>query len=252
VLEANVDSIARKGLADDLGSDQCDQITKRYQLFGMMKSVVNMALLDADTETFERQSLSFSGLSQIMEQFMVWTAGCAEMPVTELWGRSASGMDATGAGDKDSYYDKIKAKQEGKMRLELEKIDQVLIRSALGEYPEDLEFEWNPLYQASGMDQAQQDLADANTDAVNLENGTIKPSMAMQRLQGRGTYAITDEQIAAQIKIEKEQENGEFDADGGDLPALSVGDIDEDQLGATGEESGQAGPESQDPTKLQG
>lgn len=234
VLEANVDTVSVKGLKASLASAQCEQTTNRYRLFGMMKSIVNLALLDADNETYERKSITFSGLSQIMEQFMVWTAGAAEMPVTELWGQSAAGLSSTGEGDLKTYHGTIKGKQDGQMRLDLEMLDQVLIRSALGNYPDGIEFEWNPLSLPSGNEQAQEDLADAQADAMNIESRVIRPSHAMRRAQGKGTYAITDEQIAAQEKLEKDQDNGEFD-DGEGLPGFSLEKTDGDKPGADGQ-----------------
>jgi phage-related protein (TIGR01555 family) len=233
VLEANVDTISVKGLQSALASAQSEQITNRYRMFGMLKSIINLGLLDQDNETYDRKSIAFSGLSQIMEQFMVWTAGAAEMPVTELWGQSAAGLSSTGEGDLKTYHGTIKGKQDGQMRLDLEALDQVLIRSALGTYPEGIEFEWNPLSLPSGNEQAQEDLADAQADAMNIESGVIRPSHAMRRAQGKGTYAITDEQIKAQEQLEKDQDNGLGD-DGKDLPGFSLGETDGDEPGADG------------------
>jgi phage-related protein (TIGR01555 family) len=233
VLEANVDTISVKNLKSELAGPSKDMITERYRLFGMMKSIVNLALLDEGNETFDRKSIAFSGLSQIMEQFMVWTAGAAEMPVTELWGQSAAGLSSTGEGDLKTYHGTIKGKQDGQMRLDLEALDQVLIRSALGSYPDGIEFEWNPLSLPSGNEQAQEDLADAQADSMNIESGVIRPSHAMRRAQSKGTYAITDEQIKAQEKLEKDQDNGLGD-DGKDLPGFSLGETDGDEPDADG------------------
>lgn len=234
VLEANVDTITKDGLSAALAGPECDSITQRYRLFGMMKSIVNLALLDS-SEKYERNSVAFAGLSQIMEQFMVWTAGAAQMPVTKVFGDAASGLNSTGEGDLNNYYDAIKTKQTGEMRLQMEQLDQVMVRSAIGEFPEDLEFEWNPLYQSSGLEQAQQTLANAQADDVAVLNGTIKKSHAMKRIQAAGSYDIPDEDIDAQIKLEKEQANGEFEDEGKDLPTLSLGSDDLDQSGANGE-----------------
>lgn len=233
VLEANVDTIKAKGLKAALAGPQCDQITERYRMFGMMKSIVNLGLLDADNEEFERNSISFSGLSSIMEQFMVWTAGAAEMPVTELWGQSASGLGATGDGDLKTYHGTIKGKQDGQMRLDLEALDQVLIRSALGTYPDEIEFEWKPLAQKSSVEEAQEDLADAQADAINIENRIIRPSHAMRRAQTKGRYAITDEQVTTQEQLEKDEDNGLGNDEG--LDAFSIGGADGNEQGADGQ-----------------
>jgi phage-related protein (TIGR01555 family) len=168
-----------------------------------------------------------------MEQFMVWTAGAAEMPVTELWGQSAAGLSSTGDGDLKTYHGTIKGKQDGQMRRDLERLDEVLIRSALGTYPDDIEFEWNPLAQKSSMEEAQEDLADAQADQINLENGTIRVSQAMRRAQANGRYAITDEQITAQEQREKDEDNGLGTEE--DLDAFAIGGPDGDEQGPDGQ-----------------
>lgn len=233
VLEANVDTISVKGLQGALASAQCDQITERYRLFGMLKGIINLGLLDQDNEVYDRKSIAFSGLSQIMEQFMVWTAGAAEMQVSELFGQSASGLSNTGEGDRQAIYDRTKAKQDGQMRRDLERFDQVMLRSALGYYPDDIEFEWNPLYQKSSVEEAQEDLADAQSDQLNIESRIIRPSHAMRRAQAKGRYAITDEQIAAQEQREKDEDNGLGSEE--DLDAFTIGGPDGDKQDPAGE-----------------
>jgi phage-related protein (TIGR01555 family) len=233
VLEANVDTISVKGLQGALSSAQCDQITERYRLFGMLKGIINLGLLDQDNEKYERSSIAFSGLSQIMEQFMVWTAGAAEMQVSELFGQSASGLSNTGEGDRQAIYDRTKAKQDGQMRRDLERFDQVMLRSALGYYPDDIEFEWNPLYQKSSVEEAQEDLADAQSDQLNIESRIIRPSHAMRRAQAKGRYAITDEQITAQEQREKDEDNGLGSEE--DLDAFTIGGSDGDKQDPAGE-----------------
>ncbi|SUD77871.1 DUF1073 domain-containing protein [Pseudomonas putida] len=235
VLEANVDTIGVKGLKGALASPQCDQITERYRLFGMMKGIINLGLIDSDTETYERKSISFAGLSQILEQLMVWMSGAAEMTVSELFGQSASGLSNTGEGDRQITYDRTKAKQDGYMRLDLEMLDKVLIRSALGTYPDNIEFEWNPLYQKSSVEEAQEDLADAQADAINIENRIIRPSHAMTRAQAKGRYAITDEQIAAQVQREKDEDNGLGSDE--NLEAFTLGGPDGEDQGPDGKKA---------------
>ena len=183
-----------------------------------MKSSINLALLDGQ-EQLDRKSLSFSGLSQIMEQFMVYTAGAARQPATRLFGSAASGLNATGEGDMKNYHDRIKVKQEGDMRSGMEQLDQVLVRSAIGHYPEDLEFEWNPLHQESGTERAQQNLAEAQADAQRLADGVIQRSHVMKVLQANGTYDITDEQIEAMESLENEQR---IEASDDPLPSIDL------------------------------
>lgn len=224
VQEANVDVISREGLSNELATDQEDAILKRFALGAQMKSLVNMLLLDGE-ETYERKQLSFSGLEGVFDKLMIWISGAAEIPMTRLFGRSAAGMNATGEGDMGNYYDALAGVQEDKYRTELEQLDAVMVRSALGDYPEDCEWEWNPLYQESGTELAQQELAYAQSEEIRERLNILKPSHAMLRLKNTGRYAITDEEIEAQKKIEEmdvDPFGGEGDDEGGFTPAMDA------------------------------
>lgn len=208
VQEANVDVVQRAGLSNELATDQEDVILKRFALSAQMKSLVNMLLLDGE-ETYERKSLSFSGLEGVLDKLMIWISGAAEIPMTRLFGRSAAGMNATGEGDLGNYYDALAGTQEDKYRTELERLDEALVRSAIGEYPEDCEWEWSPLYQESGTELAQQELAYSQSEDIRIQQGVLKPSHVMLRLKNAGRYAVSDEEIEAQ-KAEEELDADPF------------------------------------------
>jgi hypothetical protein len=208
IQEANVDVVTRQGLAAELASGEEANILHRFAVGAQMKSFVNMLLLDGD-ETYDRKQISFSGLAQVMDMFMIWVSGAADIPMTRLFGRSAAGMNSTGEGDNRNYYDKVGSDQETKMRPELEKLDTVLIRSALGEYPPEYEFKWNPLYQESGLEMAQEDLAVSQSEDIRIQQGILKPSHIAMRLMQEGKYAITDDEIKRMQQKEKEAETFE-------------------------------------------
>jgi phage-related protein (TIGR01555 family) len=215
VQEATVDVIKRDGLSDELANDQEGQIIKRYALAKQMQGIVNQLLLDG-TEEYERKELSFSGLEGVLDKLMVWTSGEADIPMTRLFGQAPAGMDATGEGDMNNYYDALSGEQETKLRPELEQLDEVLVRSALGDMPDDCEWAWNPLYQESGTEKAQQELAYAQSEDMRINQGVLKPSHVMLRLKNQGTYAIDDDVIERQQEQEQAEENGEFDPQPGD------------------------------------
>lgn len=214
VLEANVDTISREGLSEEISSDQGEAILKRFALASQMKSLVNMMLLDGGEE-YSRKEVTFGGLAQIMNEFMIWISGAADIPMTRLFGTAPKGMNATGESDMDNYYNGVRSEQESKYRKDFEKMDEVMVRSALGDMPDDYEFEWEPLYQESGIELAQRDLATSQTEDVMINQGVIKASHVMQRLKADNRYALTEEDIAKQQKKEEEDELFENE-EGGD------------------------------------
>lgn len=192
--EASIDIITRTGLAEELASDQDDAIISRYTLFSQLKSIVNLALLDGE-ETFDRKTLNLSGVAPVLETLMVWVSGCADIPMTRLFGTSAKGMNATGEGDSSNYYDSIRAKQTSQLAKPLTTLDQVVVRSAIGNMPDDFDYTWNTLKQPNQVEQAQAELLRAQKSAVYLENGVILQSQVQKNLQANEEYQFLDGQI---------------------------------------------------------
>lgn len=209
IQEANVDIISKDGLSDILSSGDMDTaVASRYQMFGMMKSMFRLGLLDS-SEAYTRHAASFGGLGEILSTLMEWVSGAAEIPMTRLFGVQSKGMGDSGQGDLNNYYNAIRGKQESDYRQFLEAIDKVLIPSALGYMPDDCEFDWNPLSQPSDIELAQQQLAFAQSDDIRLQQGVVKRSQLMRKLSEQGVYAISDEDIDQAEADEKAERDGE-------------------------------------------
>ena len=77
----------------------------------------NMGLMVMDAaDSIESHQYTFGGLAECYQQFIMDIAGAAEIPVTRLFGRSPSGLNATGESDLQNYYEMIAEKQETYLR----------------------------------------------------------------------------------------------------------------------------------------
>lgn len=225
--KANVDAIKTAGLKNARTTEQEEAVVRRLGLFKMGMSNHNLAILD-ETEDLIRMGAQFGGTSEALNQLMVWISGAADIPMTRLFGVQSKGMGDTGAGDQKNYFDSLRSRQEAKYRLALEQLDEVMVRSALGEYPDDCEFEWNPLYQESGLEKAQQRLANAQSDMLYLEARVVTESQVQRRLEAEDEYFFDDDDIKKLEKYEKEQ-----------LEVRTSGEAEPDFFGnANGNESG--------------
>lgn len=192
--EINIDVITRQGLTDELTTDQDDAIIKRYELFSQMKSVVQMALLDGD-EKLDRQTLQLGGVAQVLEIMMTWITGAARMPESKVFGKSAAGMNSTGEQDAKNYYDSIRSKQQGDISKSMRQIDQVMIRSALGHWPKEFDYVWNPLAQLNGLEVAQSQLLTAQKNQIYLGLNVINRSQVMRNMQSNEEYQYQENEI---------------------------------------------------------
>ncbi|CAM0104551.1 portal protein [Vibrio phage 209E38-1] len=235
--KANVDAIKTAGLKNARTTEQEEAVIKRLQLFKVGMSNHNLAILD-DTEDLIRMGAQFGGTSEALNQLMIWISGAADIPMTRLFGVQSKGLGDTGGGDQKNYFDSLRSEQEAKYRLALEQLDEVMVRSALGEYPEDCEFEWNPLYQESGLEMAQQKLATTQADMLDLEAGVVTVSQLQLKRQTEDEYFYDDDDIKKLQNYEKEQlevrTNGKSEPD---FFGVSNGD----EPGANEEEKSESG-----------
>lgn len=186
--EANVDVISGGEISKLLSQrDGEAKLTKRFQLAALMKSFNRMLLLDGD-EKYEKRGNTFAGLDKVLQAFQTETAAAAGMPVTKLWGQSPGGLNATGDSDTRNYYDGISAAQERDLRPVLERLDQLLLRSALGTLPPDAGFVFEPLWQLDEVQRAAAELQRAQRDQIYLATGAATPGLVARELRERGTY----------------------------------------------------------------
>ena len=204
--EANIDIIKREGLSDELASDQDDMIIKRYQIFSLMKSIANLGLLDGN-ESMERMTLNLSGVAPIIQQFMIWICGAADVPVTRFFGQAASGLNATGEGDERNYFNKIRSSQLTQLDPGMRRIDEVLVRSALGFWPDDFNYAWNPLRQLSATEMAVAAKTRADKHQILVDMGAARVSQVMRVLQADEEYDISDEDIEKQEMAENDMDD---------------------------------------------
>ena len=123
-------------------------------------------------------------------------SGAADIPMTRLFGRSAGGLNTTGDNDIRNYYDMLQAKQESELRPQLERLDAIMVRSELGQMPEDYGFTFNSLWQMSDKELADTEKTRAERDKIYFDMGVIDEGVIAADLKEAGTYAnLTDEHV---------------------------------------------------------
>jgi phage-related protein (TIGR01555 family) len=172
--EAKIDVIGSKGLMDGLGNEAGydDLVMQRWQLVAMLKSVANVTLIDAD-DTWEQKSINWAGLPEAVQTLLTVMAGAADIPLTRLTGVQAKGLSNGGDVDLRNYYDGVKAKQKLQISPMLAPLDEIMIRNALGDRPDDLWYDWRPLWQPSEKERAETQKIRAETFQIELNTGAL-------------------------------------------------------------------------------
>lgn len=175
LAEAKVDVIKVPRLMQSLSqADYKALLLERFSLANVAKSVVNTLLLDSE-ETWERISNDFTTLPEVLRTYLLIASGAADIPATRLLGQSAQGLNATGESDVRNYYDRISSDQNTRLAPRLARLDDLLVRSALGAFPAEVHYRWNPLWQLSENERADVAIKKANAHKVDVDANLISP-----------------------------------------------------------------------------
>lgn len=129
-------------------------------------------------------------------------SGASRIPMTKLFGRSPSGLNATGENDLRNYYDYVDTLRESKLAPMLRRLLPVLAMSALGTMPEDLDISFPPLWTPTAKEVAEIAKDKAETIVSVFQAGLLQADTAqreLKKLSGETDLfaSITDEEIAA-------------------------------------------------------
>jgi uncharacterized protein len=152
--KASIDILKLKNLMELVTSPEGDDIImKRLAAFGQGKSTYRAGVIDTEDE-YTQFEVTWTGIPAVMDSFLLIVAGAADIPMTRLLGQSPKGLQSTGDGEERDYQSMIKARQDELLAPALDRIDELLIPSALGSKPSDIYFEFGPLQEENEKDGA--------------------------------------------------------------------------------------------------
>jgi phage-related protein (TIGR01555 family) len=102
-----------KGLGAALQLNQKDLVTKRLQMVDTVRSLLNTVAIDAD-DNYTISDTSLSSISDTLDSLMQDNAAVSGVPITVIFGRRTTSLNASGDGDTDTYYRML-----GKLRVTL-------------------------------------------------------------------------------------------------------------------------------------
>lgn len=229
IFLANIRVFKMDGMSQMLSIGDQQAAQRVYETMKTMNHLMcNTGTLAIDKEEdFAMHGYSFTGINDVYESFMLDISGAAEIPVDKLFGRSPSGFNS-GAETLQNYYDTIDEKRETYVREPLEKIVKIITMSALGEIPDDIEIDFNPVRRPSDLEKS--DLAQKNAQPIfdAYAGGLIGKGTALKELKQQSDITglwtnITDEMIQEAYNEDKRRETEENESRN-ELMAAALGD----------------------------
>jgi phage-related protein (TIGR01555 family) len=192
IADARLDIIRVPDFAETVTTvEGQERLTKRFQFASTGKSIINALLLDKEEEWLRNQT-SFASLPEVLQMYLMICAAAVDIPATRFLAQDPKGLNATGAGDTRNYYDRISSDQRLRLTPSMQLVDEVIVRSALGTYPEGIFYNWNPLWQLTETEKI--DNAKKKSEIVKVDHdlGLIPVSALVAARQNQliedGTY----------------------------------------------------------------
>lgn len=116
---------------------------RRVQTANTLKSYLNALVLDTN-DKYEQKQLSFSGLSEILNQIRQGVAADLKMPLTKLFGVSAAGFNS-GEDDIENYNSMIESEVRAKAKPIVIEVLGIICQKLFGFMPDDMSIEFKSL-----------------------------------------------------------------------------------------------------------
>jgi phage-related protein (TIGR01555 family) len=197
------------------GSQDSGSITKRAQLFNMLRDNRGLLLLDKDSEDFFQFNTPLSALPDLQAQAQEHMAAPSHIPLVKLTGITPSGLNASSEGELKVWYDHIAAEQVNIFNPQMDIILKIMQCHLWGKINPNIGYQWVELDSPTDKELSEMRKADADADSAYLDKGIVGKKEVRQRLRKSATsgysFLTSDEppDDAEEIVDKEAKQNGE-------------------------------------------
>jgi uncharacterized protein len=187
--ESKVDVFYVEGLANKLATlGGTTNIQNRIRAMNEIKNYLNAVLLDA-TDKFEQKTLSFGGLSEVMNQNRLGIAAAINFPMTKLFGMSSAGFNS-GEDDLENYNSMIESEIREPLKDETLPMLVDMAFMVLHGYIPQYDIEFPPLRIMTAEQEEQIKTSKANRILMFFDRGLIQADKTIQWAQKEDIIGI--------------------------------------------------------------
>lgn len=167
-----------KGLHEQILSGNREFVQDWVASVELMRSNLRAIVLDSDGESIDFESRPLGDSVKVFESLQYTVAAACDMPITELFGSSPSGLSTDDLSGSRRYYDKIEAEeQRGEQGDALDRLLEVIVSQS--QVPEvfraSVSYMWPSLYSPTSAEQAQINKTRADTLQILVNMGALTP-----------------------------------------------------------------------------
>jgi len=169
-----------EGLGQLFAQQADDLVSKRINLVDLVRGNLNSVVVDS-ADDYNIENLGLDGVQALLQEFQTALSASCGIPVVILFGKSTTGLNATGAGDLESYYGVVSHIQQVIAKPVLEKLTAILYiqHSFAGKIPEKWKLCFNSMWIPSAQEQA---TTDYNQEQANNLRMTVFTNLMNEQI----------------------------------------------------------------------
>jgi phage-related protein (TIGR01555 family) len=206
--EAKVDVFKIQGFNSAVASRNGAELTaKRIGIAAKVKNYQNALVVDKDDE-YEQKQVQYSGLAEILKEIRIQLACDVRMPMTKLFGMSASGFNS-GEDDIENYNSTVESEIRTKCKHGLILMLKIVCKKMFGHVPESLDFDFAPLRLMSSQEESQIKDGKLNRTITAYQAGLMPIEKAVEQVNADKIFPV---ELAKEESMETQDSlNQEYD-----------------------------------------
>lgn len=164
------------------GGDGADVIA-RMKLFTQTRSNSGAMLVNKNTEELSMQNVPLGTLDKLQAQAQEHMAAPCHIPLIKLFGVVPTGLNATGEGEIQIWYDFVRACQENLFGPQMDIVLKLVQLDLYGSVDDSIGYEWVPLDEPTAKEKAEERKSNADEAGVLIDKGIVDPDEAREKLQ---------------------------------------------------------------------
>ncbi|QHD50047.1 hypothetical protein CTT34_10270 [Vreelandella aquamarina] len=185
-----------KGLAELIQNRQEDLVRKRVDLVDDVRSLMNGVAVDAEDDYIVYDQ-NLSGVKDVIGECQVDVSAQFGIPVTEIFGRSAAGLNNTGEHDLEGLYDLCEGIQKTSAQPAIERLIEAIGRQQGVALPSSYKIKWPSLWTPTDEQaaetrhkNAQAEKAEAEARQIDFDMGVVSEAELRADAANEGRYGL--------------------------------------------------------------
>lgn len=162
IQKSSVTLVKAEQLLNLEGTKRGELAIQQLEEMAEMISIYRAAIIKGKGVDVEENQASFGSVPELLMSYLQVLSAASDIPASRFLGQAPGGLNATGEGDLENYYNAIAAYQETRLDPKYERLFDILGRSVLGkekwlQIRPKFEIEFEPLWNLKGTEKAQVD-----------------------------------------------------------------------------------------------